>query len=224
MRDTPACFDFAPYRLSGLVVGTLMNDPAALAALGAAVHMPPYKAPPSAPVLYLKPRNTLVPAEGPVRLPHGVPELEVGAALGLVVGRTACRVAEAEALSFVAGFVLVADLSVPHDSFYRPSVRFKALDGSCRLTAPVAAAGLDPDAMTITVAIDGVPLQSASTQGFTRGASRLLADVTDFMTLRAGDVLLTGVPGGAPRACAGQRARVAIRGVGALELVFEEGA
>ena len=46
---------------------------------------------------------------------------------------------------------------------------------------------------------------------------RLIADVTEFMTLNAGDVLLTGVPEGAPRTKAGDRIRIEIEQVGKLE-------
>jgi 5-oxopent-3-ene-1,2,5-tricarboxylate decarboxylase/2-hydroxyhepta-2,4-diene-1,7-dioate isomerase len=52
-------FDVVPYRLSGTVYGTLLNHRSAIAALGEAVNQPPYNAPPKAPVLYIKPRNTL---------------------------------------------------------------------------------------------------------------------------------------------------------------------
>jgi 5-oxopent-3-ene-1,2,5-tricarboxylate decarboxylase / 2-hydroxyhepta-2,4-diene-1,7-dioate isomerase len=216
-----ATFDFAPYRYSGVVLGTLVNDPAALAALGEAVHHAPYKAPPQAPVLYVKPRNTLAGAAGTVVLPPGIEAFEVGASLGLLVGRTACRTSQAEARACIAGLVVVADLSVPHHSFYRPSVRFKAFDGSCRLSAPVALAGLDPDGLEIRVAIDGVWLQQASTRGFVRSAARLLSDVSQFMTLRPGDVLMTGVPFGAPTAKAGQQVQIEIAGVGRLAFVLE---
>ena len=49
MQPVLPAFDFAPFRLSGEVVGALLNDPAALAALGDAVAAPPYKAAPTAP-------------------------------------------------------------------------------------------------------------------------------------------------------------------------------
>ncbi|MEO8122735.1 MAG: fumarylacetoacetate hydrolase family protein, partial [Burkholderiales bacterium] len=82
-------FEFAPWRLSGVVYGTLLNDPAALAALGDAASAPPYKAPPSAPVLYLKPRNTLRGSGALVEVPIDAGEFEIGAALGIVIGRVA---------------------------------------------------------------------------------------------------------------------------------------
>jgi 5-oxopent-3-ene-1,2,5-tricarboxylate decarboxylase/2-hydroxyhepta-2,4-diene-1,7-dioate isomerase len=47
--------------------------------------------------------------------------------------------------------------------------------------------------------------------------ARLIADVSTFMTLAAGDLLLLGVAAGAPRARAGQRVRIEIDGIGALE-------
>lgn len=203
------------------MVGALLNDPATLASLGGAVNEAPYKAPPSAPVLYIKPRNTFAAADAAVQIPAGVPSLELGACLGLVIGRMACRVTRSEALRCVAGLVAVADLSVPHASFYRPAVRLKAIDGSCRISAPVPLGGFDPDAAAIRVLVDHALAQEAETRHFVRQAAHLLADVSDFMTLRPGDVLLTGVPYGAPQVRAGQRARIEIAGVGALELRFE---
>jgi 5-oxopent-3-ene-1,2,5-tricarboxylate decarboxylase/2-hydroxyhepta-2,4-diene-1,7-dioate isomerase len=134
-------FEFAPYPPVGHVYGVLMNHRAALAALGEAAHQPPYKAPPKAPVLYVKPRNTLVAPGAPLRIDDPAGELEVGAALGIVIGRTACAVAESEALDFVAGYVIVADCSLPHDSYFRPAIRFKARDGSCAIGPKVVCRG-----------------------------------------------------------------------------------
>ena len=51
--------DVPPFRLSGTVYGALLNHRTALEALGSAVNEPPYKEAPRAPVLYIKPRNTL---------------------------------------------------------------------------------------------------------------------------------------------------------------------
>jgi len=212
-------FDVPPYRLSGVVYGTLLNDAAALAALGDAVHQAPYKAPPTAPVLYLKPRNTLAAAGAAVAVPEEGGELEIGAALGLVVGRTACRVAEAQALEYLAGYVVVADLSVPHTSFYRPSVRLKARDGSCLVGPQVVPRSTvaNPDVLAIEVTVDGRVVQRADMSGMRRSTAKLLADVSEFMTLRPGDVLMLGVPHGAPRARAGQRFSIEIAGLGRLD-------
>lgn len=202
----------------GTVYGTLFNHADALAALGQAVHEPPYKAPPKAPVLYIKPRNTWANDGDAIVVPAGVSELEIGATPGLVIGRTACRVREAEALSFVAGCVIVNDVSVPHASYYRPSLRFKARDGFCPIGPVVAIERLGSlDALQVQVEIDGVVVHRSSTAGLIRPAARLLAEVSEFMTLSPGDVLMLGVAAGAPRARAGQRVGILIDGLGRLD-------
>lgn len=214
-----ARFEFAPWRLSGVVYGTLLNDPAALAALGDTVNAPPYKAPPRAPVLYLKPRNTLASSGASVVVPTDAGEFEIGASLALVIGRTACRVGFDDAMAYVAGWTLVADLSVPHDNFYRPSVRFKARDGSCIVGPRVVprAALIDPNALDLQISIDGAPIQTARMASMQRSAAELLRDVTEFMTLRPGDILMLGVAFGAPRARAGQAFTVECTGIGPLQ-------
>jgi 5-oxopent-3-ene-1,2,5-tricarboxylate decarboxylase / 2-hydroxyhepta-2,4-diene-1,7-dioate isomerase len=203
----------------GTVYGTLLNHRDALAALGDQVHAAPYKAPPRAPILHIKPRNTVVGHRVPVVVPGDASELEIGATLGIVIGRTACRVAEAQALDFVVGYTVVNDISVPHASLYRPSLRFKCRDGFCPMGPAIVARDLvpDPDALGIDVAIDGETVQRSSTAGLVRPVARLIADVTDFMTLVPGDVLTVGVAAGAPRARAGQTVTITIDGVGQLE-------
>jgi 5-oxopent-3-ene-1,2,5-tricarboxylate decarboxylase / 2-hydroxyhepta-2,4-diene-1,7-dioate isomerase len=207
--------------MNGTVYGTLLNHRDALAALGDAVNAAPYKAPPKAPVLYIKPRNTWVGNGDPVIVPADAPELEVGATLGLVIGRAACRVSVAEALSFVSGYVIVNDVSVPHASFYRPSLRFKIRDTFCPLGRVVSSDAIgSPDALRITVSVDGAVVHRSSTAGLIRPAAQLLSDVSEFMTLVPGDVLSVGVAAGAPRARAGQTVRIEIEGLGYLENPF----
>lgn len=215
-------FDVPPYRLSGVVYGTLMNHEPALAALGDAVHEKPYQAPPRAPVLYLKPRNTLARDGEAVLVPADATELEVGAALGIVIGRTACRVSPQQALDHVAGYLIVNDVSVPHASFYRPSIRQKARDGFCPISSTLVARERigDPDALAVRIEIDGQLVQETTTGERRRGVAQLLADVTEFMTLRPGDVLMLGVSAAAPRVRAGQQVRIEIAGLGTLSNPF----
>lgn len=212
-------FDFPPYRLSGVVYGVLMNDPASLAALGAAAQEPPYKGAPKAPVLYLKPRNALAASGAELRVPAGHEGVEIGAAVGIVIGQVTCNVPEASALSHVAGYVIVNDVSLPHRSFYRPSIRLKARDGYCPIgpvVVPTRQAGY-PDDLNVRVWIDGAKVQETNTRGRARSAARLLADVSEFMTLQPGDILMLGASQGAPTAKPGQRLVIEIDTLGRLE-------
>jgi len=219
-------FDVAPHRLSGVVVGALLNDPAELAALGDAVHQPPYKAPPQAPVLVVRPRNTFAGEGDTIAVPAG--GATVGVTLGIVIGGMACRVEARVAMGHVAGWVVVADLSLPLASHYRPAARFKARDGFCPIGAHVVSRSALPnaDALAMTVTIDGRVAQVTTTAGRIRGVSQLIADVSEFMTLRDGDLLLLGASHGAPLAQAGQHVALGIERVGSLSfsLGAEEGA
>ncbi len=221
--NAPAvAMEVPPYRLSGRVFGALLNHRSALEAVAHVAQGAPYKGAPRAPVLYIKPRNTLASNGEVVLVPADAPELEIGASLGVVIGRPACHLSAATALEYVAGYLIVNDVSVPHEALYRPSIRFKARDGFCPLGPRVVPrhAIANPDALTIKVYVDGQLAQISSTAGLVRSIPTLLADVTDFMTLSPGDVLAVGVAAPAPRARAGQRVGIEIDGLGRLENPF----
>jgi 5-oxopent-3-ene-1,2,5-tricarboxylate decarboxylase/2-hydroxyhepta-2,4-diene-1,7-dioate isomerase len=225
MPQVAVPIEVPPYRLSGVVYATLFNHRSAWQELGEAVNHPPYDAPPKAPVLYVKPRNTLAASGDPVPVPAGVTELELEASLGLVIGRPACRLEEARALEYLAGYLIVNDVSIPHRPYYRPSIRARARDGFCPVGPRVVprAAIANPDDLAIRVFIDGKLRQQTGTSQLVRSIGRLLADVTDFMTLSPGDILAVGAAAPAPRVRAGQQARIEIDGLGQLESPFVEG-
>lgn len=205
--------------VSGTIYGALLNYKGALGSLGAEVYDAPYKEPPKAPILYIKPANTIVGNKMPIPLPAGVPELEMGAALGVVIGHDATRVSEEQAMDYVAGYTVVNDVSVPHKSFYRPAISQKCRDGFCPVGPWIIErdAVTNPNALDVRVFVNGELRQENSTENLIRSVSQLIAEVTDFMTLSAGDILLVGVPEGAPIVKAGDRIRIEIDQVGILE-------
>jgi 5-oxopent-3-ene-1,2,5-tricarboxylate decarboxylase/2-hydroxyhepta-2,4-diene-1,7-dioate isomerase len=200
------------------VYGVVLNDSASVRALGD-LDGAPYEGPPRAPVLYIKPAGTRVGDGAAVCLPQGAAEVEIGATIGLVMGRSAARLAPADALDAVSGIVLAADLSLPHASYYRPAIREKCFDGALPLSAihPIG----DLSHLELGIDIDGRLADGWSLSSLLRDPARLLADVTEFMTLRAGDVLLVGVRYDAPRARIGSRVRVSAPGLGTLAFAIE---
>lgn len=204
--------------ITGTVYGTLLNFKGALAALGDSVNAAPYQAPPVGPILYIKPANTLAAHGSLVELPPDQEALEIGAALGIVIGRRATRIDPAQAADYIAGYTVVSDVSVPHASYYRPAVRHKCRDGYCPIGPWVMAREQvgNADALSMVVRINGEERQRNHTGNLLRPVAQLLADVTAFMSLEAGDVLLAGVPEGAPLARAGDRVEIEIEHVGRL--------
>ncbi|PIE44749.1 MAG: hypothetical protein CSA45_05460, partial [Gammaproteobacteria bacterium] len=197
------------------VYGVILNDEKTLNTLAPVLTQDPYKQPAKAPVLYVKPANTLN-SEGSVALPQGVDALEVAATLGVVIGKTATRLTADNALNAVRGLVVAVDLSVPHDSYYRPAIREKCFDGSLLLSDVYPYQ--DVSKLTLTTDIDGQQCNQRQLSDLKRDIPRLLVDVTEFMTLDEGDVLLLGVQYQASQIHAGQTARVSCAGLG--EIIF----
>ncbi|WP_375089403.1 fumarylacetoacetate hydrolase family protein [Peribacillus sp. RS7] len=212
--------------ISGTVYGTLLNYKGSLDAFKEKFHQAPYNEPPKGPILYIKPRNTLSSFSNPVPLPNGIPALEIGAALGIVINKTATRVKKEHALDFIEGFTIANDISIPHESVYRPAIRYKARDGFCPIGPWIVfkESISNPDSLGIRVYINGVLRQENSTSNLIRSISHLIEDVTDFMTLNPGDVLLVGVPENAPLAKANDHIRIEIDEIGYLEntIISEE--
>ncbi len=210
-------------QVSGTVYGVILNDAASVQKIGS-LEEAPYKGAPKAPALYIKPANTraacgaatMEATAGPrVNLPGDAKTVEVAATIGLVMGRAAGRLTAENALDAVAGIVLAADLSLPHASYYRPAIREKCFDGSLPLSSVKPL--VDLGQLVLNTEIDGKVVESRSLAGLIRQPAQLLADVTEFMSLRQGDVLLVGVSYQAPQAGAGSQVKISAEGVGSLQ-------
>lgn len=202
----------APFN-AGTVFGVLLNETATLARHAATFREPPYKAPPVAPVLYIKPRNTFAGEGARVEAPG---EVRVDATVGAVVGRRASRVAAGHALDHVKGYVVVSDLSLPHDSYYRPAVKLRCRDGFCPMSGLVAAEAFDLSRATIAVRINGSHAHERSLRGLVRDLPHLLEAITAFITLEENDVVLVGPPDSAPLARPGDTIAIDVPGLGTL--------
>jgi 5-oxopent-3-ene-1,2,5-tricarboxylate decarboxylase/2-hydroxyhepta-2,4-diene-1,7-dioate isomerase len=198
------------------VYGVALNFRRALESLRLQMDRDPYKQPPVAPILYIKPRNTWSTDGAAIPLPADAEQLKMGGTLGVVIDRAAWRVYEKDAFAYVGGYVVVNDVSIPHESYYRPPIRQQCRDGFCPIGSSLAKLP-DPNRIEIRIKINGELRCTATTADLVRSVERLIADVTEFMTLGSGDLLLVGEPHDAPLAGAGDRVRVEIDGLGSLE-------
>jgi 5-oxopent-3-ene-1,2,5-tricarboxylate decarboxylase / 2-hydroxyhepta-2,4-diene-1,7-dioate isomerase len=164
---------------TGTVYGTLLNFKAEQAAMQPQMNQPPYKAPPQAPVLYVKPANTWSANGASIVVPARVAEVEIGATIAMVIFNKQVR------------YVLMNDLSIPHSSFFRPPVKFKCLDGFLGIGSQTVETD-QPQDFKLEARVNGKLVQSLDFSQLVRPAGQLLADVSDFMTLHNGDVLMLG--------------------------------
>ncbi len=179
---------------------------------------PPYQKPPVKPVLFIKTPNTRNADGQPVVYPKGVERLQPGPALGVVIGKSASRVSLENAMQHVAGYTIVNEFSLPEDSYYRPAVKAKCRDGFCPLGPELVSADQvsDPHALSLKLFVNGELVQENSTANFVRSIPQLIVELSEFMTLHAGDVLITGTPEGRVDVRPGDRVEVDISGLGRL--------
>lgn len=199
---------------TGTLFGVALNYQGLLRSRLAEFNEPPYQQPPLKPVLFIKTPNTRNGDGQPVVMPAGE-RLQPGPALGVVIGKNASRVTEQDALSHVAGYVIVNEFSLPEESYYRPAVKAKCRDGFCALGSEVIELA-DPHALTLKLLVNGEVRQENTTANFVRSIPRLIAELSEFMTLHEGDVLITGTPEGRVDVQPGDEVTVEISGLGRL--------
>jgi 5-oxopent-3-ene-1,2,5-tricarboxylate decarboxylase / 2-hydroxyhepta-2,4-diene-1,7-dioate isomerase len=193
------------------VYGSLMHHSAELQALQDAMNLPPYNAPPKAPVLYIKPANTHSAFGDMLHLAATQKQICARACVGLIYmpNRPLAGIEHARtAINMIAiedwQIALLCDFSLPHASFYRPPLRFNALDGS--LALPQTWLPWPQDSLQhqqIETWVNGQCTHVYSTTDWRVTAQSQLEAVSEFIAWEAGDVLMLGCPPDAPLVKAG---------------------
>ncbi len=206
------------YMPAGTVYGVLLNFADEYAAMAAQMTQAPYKAQPLAPVLFVKTANTWSANDTAIAVPRHVLQVEVGATIAMVIGPRSLADKPAAATPDVLSYVLMNDLSLPHASFFRPPVKFKCLDGFLGVGSLLVGAQQagDPALFKLQVRINGDLRQTLDFSHLRRSAAQLLADVSAFMTLREGDVLMLGCGAGRPLAQVGDHIEISAPGLPAF--------
>lgn len=182
---------------------------------------------PRRPELFAKWANAIVGPGDPVVYPAITSALDYEAELVAVIGRTARQVTEERALEYVLGYTCGNDISARDLQFGDTQwVRGKALDtfapiGPWIVTSDEIA---DPQALGIRCLVDGEVRQDDTTAHMLFSVARIIAFVTEGITLEPGDLVFTGTPPGVgiartPPALLqpGSTVRVEIDGIGVLE-------
>jgi 2,4-diketo-3-deoxy-L-fuconate hydrolase len=163
------------------------------------------------PYVFMKPPTTTLTNPGdPVRLPEVSPDhVDWELELGVVIGKTCKAVREADALSYVAGYTIVNDIS---DREFHPNPKRRKRDkdgyfdwlhgkwhdtfcpmGPCILSADDLP---DPQTLELKLTVNGEVKQHASTADMIFPVAAILEFISSFVTLEPGDVISTGTPHG----------------------------
>ncbi|ALR75295.1 4-hydroxyphenylacetate degradation bifunctional isomerase/decarboxylase [[Enterobacter] lignolyticus] len=200
--------------MKGTVFAVALNHQSQIDAWHEAFHAAPYNTPPKTAVWFIKPRNTVIRSGEPI--PHPASQqVQSGATLALIVGKTARKVSAADAHRYIAGYALANEVSLPEESFYRPAIKAKCRDGFCPLGEMVSLSNVD--AVTVITEINGREADHWNTADLARSAAELLSALSEFATLNPGDAILLGTPQHRVTLQPGDRVRVLAEGFPPLE-------
>lgn len=208
----------APIARPGVVLCIGMNYAAHAAESG--------NAPPAEPVIFYKAPNTLVGPYDDVRIPRGSSRTDWEVELAVVIGRTARYLSSpAEALDYVAGYVLSNDVSEREFQIDRSGGQWSK-GKSCETFNPLGPWLVTPDEvgdpqnLALRSWVNGEPRQDSSTKDMIFGVAHLIWYLSQFTVLDPGDLLNTGTPQGValsgrfPYLTAGDVMEVEVAGLG----------
>lgn len=181
--------------------------------------------PPERPIIFFKHPNTVVGPNDNVTIPPGSTTTDWEVELAVVIGRQASRLTDvAEARGYIAGFTVADDVSDRKLQIEESGGQWskgKACPTFCPLgPALIPADEVDPAGLRLRSWVNGDPRQDSMTTDMIFSVDQLIYDISQYMTLEPGDLILTGTPQGValsgrfPYLGDGDRVEIEIEGLG----------
>lgn len=155
---------------------------------------------PPEPIVFLKATSAIGGPDDPLEIPRGATKTDWEVELGIVIGKTAKYIGEAEAMDHVAGYCLINDVSERSFQTERQGqwTKGKSADtfgpvGPWLVTPDEVP---DPQQLDMWLEVNGVRRQNGSTATMVYGVRYLIAYLSQFMSLHPGDIIATGTPPG----------------------------
>ena len=155
---------------------------------------------PKEPVVFTKAVSCIQGPNDPIMLPRGSVKTDWEVELDIIIGSRASYVSEAQALSHVAGYCVINDVSEREYQLERAGTWDKGK--GCPTFGPLGPWLVtsdevgDPQCLSMWLDVNGRRVQNGSTRTMIFGVARLVSYLSEFMTLLPGDVITTGTPPG----------------------------
>jgi 2-keto-4-pentenoate hydratase/2-oxohepta-3-ene-1,7-dioic acid hydratase in catechol pathway len=171
---------------------------------------------PEEPLMFLKPPSAIIADGAAIERPAAYERVDFEGELGVVIGTRARNISREHALSIVAGYVCVNDVSC-RDLQKKDGqwARAKGFDTFCPI-GPRMVHNLDPSNLKIQTRVNGVIKQDSTTADMIFDVPTIIAFLTKHMTLEIGDIISTGTPAGVGNLAVGDVVEVEIEGIGIL--------
>ncbi len=180
---------------------------------------------PNEPLFFAKAPSALIPHEADVVIPRWLNNrVDHEAELAVVIGKEGKDIVKEEALSYVAGYTILNDVTARTMQKgdldqQHPWFRSKSLDTFCPLGPFLLPADecSDPHKLEIRLTVNGSVKQTDNTSSMIFSIPDVIASISKFMTLQPGDIIATGTPGGVSPIQDGDMIEVSIKGIGVLK-------
>lgn len=176
---------------------------------------------PTEPVLFIKPETALCDIRQPLSIPQGLGAVHHEVELAVLIGATLKHATEAHVAQAIAGYGIALDLTLRDvqagcKKAGQPWEKAKGFDNACPLSGfiPLSEFGDDPQDVELKLVVNGHVRQQGSTADMIHKIVPLIAYMSQFFTLRAGDVILTGTPEGVGPMVSGDKLEVSLGGRG----------
>jgi 2-keto-4-pentenoate hydratase/2-oxohepta-3-ene-1,7-dioic acid hydratase in catechol pathway len=155
---------------------------------------------PTEPIVFMKANSCIQGPNDDVMLPKGSTKADWEVELGIVIGTEARHVSQKDALNHVAGYCLINDVSERAFQFERGGTWDKGK--GCDTFGPIGPWLVtrdelaNPQKLNMWLDLNGVRMQSGNTKTMIFGVAKIVSYLSQFMTLKPGDVICTGTPPG----------------------------
>ncbi|TCQ06034.1 2-keto-4-pentenoate hydratase/2-oxohepta-3-ene-1,7-dioic acid hydratase in catechol pathway [Rhizobium sp. PP-F2F-G36] len=155
---------------------------------------------PPEPIIFMKATSAISGPNDDLLIPRGSEKTDWEVELGIVIGRKAKYVSEAEALDYVAGYCTIHDVS--ERSFQTERSGQWTKGKSCDTFGPTGPWLVtkdevpDPQDLRLWLKVNGETMQDGTTKTMVYGAAYLVSYLSQFMSLQPGDIISTGTPPG----------------------------
>jgi len=174
-------------------------------------------APPDRPAIFFKPPGSVIGHLQPIIIPHWATRVDYEGELGVIIGKRMRYIDETSALKGILGYTCFNDVTERHVG--SSGLINQDISKSCDTFGPCGpwiSTAINPDNTSIRTILNGTVVQEDNTGRTVFSLARIISDLSRFMTLMPGDLIITGTPGGIGPVQEGDSVDVEIEGIGRL--------
>jgi len=171
---------------------------------------------PKIPVFFFKPTSSIIGPEEEIIIPDAIDKVKFESELAIIIGKNAKNITEDKVLDYIFGYTVANDVTAPQ--YFHEDGHWtigKSFDTFTPL-GPYIETELDPFNCVIEARLNGIEKQNSATELMIVSINKMISYLSNVMTLKQGDVILTGSPIGAELIGDGDYIECEIKEIGIL--------